>query len=159
MRARHILLVTLTLATASGAAAQPAKRVLQCTPVGGTVMTNFISDTRTLGTATGDLAGAVSADLLNPPAPGADGTIVFTVQHHWVTATGDTVNTSVAQAITQETAPGLFSVLSYPLTIQGGTGRFEDAVGIVRSIGVVDARTQHTVFRYSGEVCYRIRLK
>jgi hypothetical protein len=56
-----------------------------CVPVGGTVMTNFGAIdplTNTLGPATGDLRGAVSATLLGPPQPGAGGTVAFHVQHH-----------------------------------------------------------------------------
>src|SRR3712207_7679034 len=44
-------------------------------------------------TATGDLSGAVSADLLGA-TPGADGTLEFSVEHHWVTESGDRVDTA-----------------------------------------------------------------
>ena len=62
-----------------------------CMPVGGSVMTNFINADTTLGTASGDLRGAVSASLLGAPQPGPGGSVVFHVQHHWVTETGDTL--------------------------------------------------------------------
>ena len=42
------------------AAAQSPNAQPHCTPVGGSVMTNFITPDTTLGTATGDLRGAVS---------------------------------------------------------------------------------------------------
>src|ERR1700736_891782 len=56
-----------------------------CTPVGGTVMTNFgaIDQNTTMGTATGDLRGAVSGTLLAAPRPGAGNSLVSHVQHHW----------------------------------------------------------------------------
>ena len=106
-RARAVFLQIIKVAafsvvTAAAAAAQPANGVPQCRPVGGTVMTNLIDQTTTLGTATGDLRGAVSADLLGPPAPGPNGTTVFSVQHHWVTDTGETIYLDVAQATTSE---------------------------------------------------------
>jgi hypothetical protein len=72
-----------------------------CVPVGGTIMTNFGAIdplTNTLGPATGDLRGAVSATLLGAPQPGAGGTVVFHVQHHWVTESGDTITFDPAVA-------------------------------------------------------------
>jgi hypothetical protein len=117
-------------------------------------MTNFVGPNTTLGPATGDLQGAVSADLLGV-TPGADGTVVFSVQHHWTTDAGDTIAMQVAQAAATQVAPGLFAVTSYPVTIQGGTGRFTGAYGMLKNIGEVDLNTQRTVFRYSGYVCFK----
>jgi len=71
------------------AAAQPQSQqsAPHCAPVGGTVMTNFgaIDPNTTMGTATGDLREAVSGTLLGAPQPGPGNTVVFHVQHHWVT--------------------------------------------------------------------------
>jgi len=124
-----------------------------CRPVGGTVTTNFVSDTTTLGTVTGDLRGAVSATLLGQ-APGANDTIVFTVQHHWVTDDGDTILLKVATATAKPVAPGLLAIVSYPARISGGTGKFAGAYGMVESIGELDANRGATVFRYHGTVCF-----
>lgn len=157
MLARSMLIGALCLAATSAAAQSPNAQP-HCKPVGGTVMTNLLSQQTTLGTATGDLMGAVSADLLGV-MPGPNGTTVFNVQHHWVTDAGDTIFMAVAQATTNEIAPGLFAVLSYPVTIQGGTGRFEGATGLLQNIGAVDLTTQRTVFRYQGEVCVAAPLR
>ncbi len=127
-------------------AAQATTASPHCRSIGGTVTTNFIDQTTTLGTATGDLAGAVSAVLLNVTFQDEQ-TGVFTVQHHWVTETGDTVRVAVAHAVARQTAPNLFGIVSYPVTITGGTGAFEGASGMVTNIGAVDLNTGRTVFR------------
>jgi hypothetical protein len=53
-------------------------------------MTNFgaIDQNTTVGTATGDLRGAVRGTLLGTPQPGSDNTMVSHLQHHWVTSLG-----------------------------------------------------------------------
>jgi hypothetical protein len=134
----------------------------RCTPVGGMIMTNFavVSPTSTLGTATGDLRGAVSASLLGPPEAGAGNTVIFHVQHHFVTETGDIIFVDPATATSVPIGPGLFAILSYPVHISGGTGKFAGATGDVSNIGEVllphapDTAGGTTVFRYSGHVCF-----
>jgi hypothetical protein len=121
-------------------------------------MTNFVDSNTTLGSATGDLEGAVSATLLGV-TPAADGTTVFSVQHHWTTDTGDSIFFEVAQASALPVAPGLFAIVSYPVTITGGTGKFAGAAGTVENIGEVDLNTLHTVFRYQGDVCFQTPLR
>src|SRR5215470_2694497 len=88
-----------------------------CAPVGGTVMTNFINSSTTLGTATGDLQGAVSASLLGAPQPGPGGSVVFHVQHHWVTEGGDTLTIDPAVATTHPVSQTLFAGVTYSLHI------------------------------------------
>jgi len=126
-----------------------------CKPVGGMVMTNFgaIDAMTTMGTATGDLQGAVSGTLLGPPQPGSENTVLFHVQHHWVTETGDTIFFDPAVAKTIPLSQTLFAILTYPVHIKGGTGKFAGATGDVSNIGEVDL-TSGTVFRYSGQVCF-----
>lgn len=133
-----------------------------CTPIGGTFMTNFavVSPTSTLGTATGDLRGAVSASLLGPPEAGAGNTVIFHVQHHFVTETGDIILVDPATAVSVPVGPGLFAILSYPVHIKGGTGKFAGAIGDFTNIGEVllphapDTTGGTTVFRYTGQVCF-----
>jgi len=128
MPARLFLTATICL-LATGAAAQSPQAQPHCVPVGGTVMTNIISpDTdsslpRTLGTATGDLRGAVAA-VLRSITPGDDGTTVFTVQHHWTTEAGDSLQIAEAQAKASEIAlnSGLFGIVEYRVDIVNGTG-------------------------------------
>jgi hypothetical protein len=127
-----------------------------CVPVGGMLMTNFgaIDQFTTMGTATGDLRGAVSGTLLGAPQPGPGGTLVFHVQHHWVTESGDTLTFDPAVATTAPLSQTLFAVITYPVHISGGTGKFAGAIGDVTNIGEVDLGAQATVFRYSGQVCF-----
>lgn len=135
-----------------------------CRAVGGTVMTNFgalgaDNPNSTMGTATGDLRGAVSGTLVGAPVP-LGNTVIFHVQHHWVTETGDTLLFQQATATTVPIAPGLFAILTYPVHLVGGTGKFAGATGDFTSIGEVslpnapDVTGGTTIFRYSGQVCF-----
>jgi hypothetical protein len=126
-----------------------------CQQVGGAFLTNLgvIDGNTTLGVATGDLKGAMAATILNISTQ-ADNTVVFTVQHHLVADSGDTITVDVAHAVASPVAPGLLAIVSYPITINGGTGRFSGAHGQINNIGEVNLNTGHTVFRYSGEVCF-----
>jgi hypothetical protein len=139
----------------AAARSQPGNSQAHCTPIGGTVMTNFgaIDQNTTMGTATGDLRGAVSGTLLGAPQPGAGNTLVFHVQHHWVTESGDTLSFDPATATTVPLSQTLFAVVTYPLHLTGGTGKFVGATGDLNTIGEVDL-VKGTVFRYSGQVCF-----
>jgi|SRR6266850_3420237 len=155
--ARHIQIIIAvfgSILVATVATAQEHDGGGRCVPVSGTILTNLgvVDANTTLGTATGDLKGAVAANILSV-APGKDGTTVFTVQHHWVTEPGDTITVGVAKARAMMVAPGLYAIVSYPITIVGGTGRFDGATGHIESIGEVDLDAGHTVFRYTGQIC------
>jgi hypothetical protein len=139
------------------AAAQPQSEqsAPHCALVGGMIMTNFgaIDQNTTMGTATGDLRGAVSGTILGPPQPGAGNTLVLHVQHHWVTESGDTLFFDPATATSVPLSQTLFAIVTYPLHLTGGTGRFAGATGDMNAIGEVDF-SKGTVFRYSGQVCF-----
>lgn len=128
-----------------------------CQPIGGAVMTNLgvVDQSTTLGVVDGDLKGAVAATILNV-APGASGTTIFSVQHHFVTQAGDTILVDQATATTQEVpvGSGRYAILDYPVHIKGGTGRFAGATGDFNNIGSADLGSGRTIFRYSGEVCF-----
>ena len=135
-----------------------------CRAVGGTVMTNFgafgvDNPNTTMGTATGDLRGAVSGTLVGAPVASGN-TVIFHVQHHWVTETGDTLFFQQATATTVPIAPGLFAILTYPVHLQGGTGKFAGASGDFTNIGEVSLPNAPavaggtTIFRYTGQVCF-----
>ena len=154
-----ILLLAFASASGNPKAAPSAGRAPEqdrrCVPVGGTVMTNFgaIDANTTMGTATGDLRGAVSGTLLTAPQPGAGNTVVFHVQHHWVTESGDTLNFDPATATTVPLSQTLFAIVTYPIHLTGGTGRFAGATGDMNAIGEADL-VKGTIFRYAGQVCF-----
>jgi hypothetical protein len=160
-----LLLILFAPASGNPKATAPAARPdsdRHCVPIGGTVMTNFgaIDASTTMGTATGDLRGAVSGTLLGAPQPGAGGTLIFHVQHHWVTETGDTLFFDPATATTAPLPHGLFAILTYPVHLTGGTGKFAGATGELTNIGEVslpnapDITGGTTIFRYTGQVCF-----
>jgi hypothetical protein len=134
---------------------RPEATESHCVLVGGTIMTNFgaIDQNTTMGTATGDLRGAVSGTILGAPQPGTGNTLVFHVQHHWVTESGDTLSFDPATATTIPLSQTLFAIVTYPLHLTGGTGKFVGAKGDLNAIGEVDL-VKGTVFRYSGQVCF-----
>jgi hypothetical protein len=159
---RRVLALGLTLAGLAPASPLIAesRKERSCTPIGGMLMTNLgvISGATTLGVATGDLKGAVSATVLEV-TPRADGAIVFEVQHHWVLDTGDTIRFDPVEVLAVPIAPGIFGAFALQnLKILGGTGRFEGAEGeFTSNIGGVQLFPDgggETVFRYRGEVCF-----
>lgn len=77
----------------------------------------------------------------------------FTFQHHWVTESGDTLFFDPATATTIPISQTLFAVVTYPLHLKGGTGKFAGATGDMNAIGEADL-SSGTVFRYSGQVCF-----
>jgi len=149
-----VALLLGSVGTAQNSNAQP-----HCKQISGTLMTNLgvVDQSTTLGVVEGDLKGAVAATILNI-APGSGGTVLFSVQHHFVTEAGDTILVDPATATTKEVAPGLFAVLNYPVHIKGGTGKFAGATGDFNNIGAAelnaDGVTGRTVFRYSGQLCF-----
>jgi hypothetical protein len=126
-----------------------------CKSVGGSIITNFgaVDPNTTLGPATGDLGGAVAATLTQPPAAGPLGTVIFHIQHHWVTNSGDNIFFEPAIATTQPISQTLFAVITYHVNISGGTGKFTGATGELDNIGEADL-VRGTAFRYSGQVCF-----
>jgi hypothetical protein len=127
-----------------------------CVSVGGTFSTNiggFGAANTTLGVATGDLRGALGVEILGE-STGPNGTAIVTVQHHWVTDSGDAVFIDKADAAGVFVAPGLLAITNYPTHISGGTGKFKGATGDTTSIGEVDFNTGQIVGRYTGQVCY-----
>jgi hypothetical protein len=86
----------------------------------------------------------------------SDGTLVFHNQHHWVTATGDTINVSPAYATAFPTSVPGFYATSYlnGAAIAGGTGRFKNAHGNVFAWGAVNTGSNELALRDEGEVCF-----
>jgi hypothetical protein len=137
----------------SGAAAQSTKHQ-HCQQVGGMLMTNLgaVDENTTMGPATGDLKGAVGATILSTEVNG--NTLVFHVRHHWVTEAGDTLVFDPATATTTPVTSGLYAVVTYPVHLKGGTGRYAHATGDFNNIGEADLNTGQIVLRYSGQICF-----
>jgi hypothetical protein len=135
-----------------GAAA--AENHKHCQAVGGMLMTNLgaIDANTTMGTVTGDLRGAVGATILSTEASG--NTLVLHVQHHWVTESGDTLKVDPAIATTVAVnQSGLYAIVTYPVHISGGTGKFAELTGDLNSIGEADLGSGMIVLRYFGQIC------
>jgi hypothetical protein len=125
-----------------------------CTAAGGMLMTNLgaVDPATTMGTATGDLKGAVGATILS--TEGSGNTLILHVQHHWVTESGDTLDFSNATLTSTQVAPGLYAVVAYPTHLKGGTGKFVGATGDFNSIGEADLVNGRIVVRYFGRICF-----
>jgi hypothetical protein len=136
--------------TSNGLAANP-----HCTDLGGVILTNvggfgqIDGSPTTMGVATGDLKGAIGVQIVSATP---DFTSI-TVQHHWVTENGETLNLGRATLHGIFVAPGLLAVTEYNAHLRGGTGRFANATGDTSYIGEIDFNTGHVVLRYSGNVC------
>jgi len=118
------------------------------------LMTNLgaVDAATTMGVATGDLKGAVGATILS--TEGTGDTLILHVQHHWVTESGDTLDFAPATATTTQVAPGLYAMVTYPVHLKGGTGKFAGATGDITNIGEADLGTGRVVTRYVGQICY-----
>jgi hypothetical protein len=150
---RFVSLFVMTMMFASAAYSQN-KEAKSCRTVGGTVLSNLgvIDQNTTLGIATGDLKGAVAAAILSI-TQNPDGTVSFSVNHHWVTESGDSIFVDPPTAVTRPLSATLFAIVSYPIHITGGTGKFAKATGDLNSIGEVDLAAGTTGFRYTGKIC------
>lgn len=148
---RNFALLLLAF-TACCAAAQSETK---CHPVSGGIVTNFVDSADTFGSASGDLAGGVGVHVVSQQ-PGANGAVVITVQHHWVTATGDTISLDEGVATALPTSvPGLYAV-SYLDGVdvkKNGTGAFAGVTGKIYAWGAVDFTKNELVLRYSGQIC------
>lgn len=142
--------LSLALFTTNGFAANP-----HCTDLGGAILTNvggfgqIDGSPTTMGVATGDLKGAIGIQIVSASP---DFTSI-TVQHHWVTESGETLNVDEATLHGAFVAPGLLAITEYKTHLSGGTGRFANATGDATYIGEIDFNTGHVVLRYSGSVC------
>lgn len=85
-----------------------------------------------------------------------DGSLTFHNQHHWVTASGDTINLEHANATGYPTGvQGLYAAIySQGTTVAGGTGKFENATGTISVWGAVNPSKGEVILRYEGTVCY-----
>jgi hypothetical protein len=143
------MIISGLLLLSPATSAQSNEATPHCVQVGGTVMTNFIAMGTTLGTATGDLKGAISATV----TPGPAGT--FLLLHHWVTEAGDDIAFEPATAMATPIAGNIFGVTYDHINVTGGSGKFDGATGVLTAFGAADFGRGQTVFRYSGEICFK----
>src|ERR1700724_3878013 len=103
------ILAAITFLVA-GAAAQKNNKHQHCQPIGGMLMTNrgAIDASTTMGPVTGDLKGSVSGTVVSTEGIGDN--LVFHIQHHWVTESGDSLSFGQATATTKLVAPGLYAI-------------------------------------------------
>lgn len=140
----------LTLLSVKGFAKDPV-----CTDIGGAILTNvggfgtIDGNTTTMGVATGDLKGAVGVEILSISPDFS----TVTVQHHWVTDTGETLTIDKADVHGTFVGPGLYAITDYKVHVSGGTGRFADTTARTTAIGEIDFNTGRAVLRYSGTLC------
>ena len=142
-----------------------------CKEISGSFITNLLGESgtvtingktlsfinETLGSATGDLAGAPGIYILKI-GPGPNGSTQATVHHHWVTTAGDTLFLSEATGTFYQIGSfaGVLAVADndYVVPILGGTGRFAGATGQIITIGVLDTVNGVAVGRYHGTICF-----
>jgi len=125
-----------------------------CVPVGGVLMTNIgaINGVFNLGPVFGDLKGSVAAEIVGETSA------TFTLQHYWVTASGDSIY--FAPAVLTPTYPTRSTAIvavpwgNYRSNITGGTGKFNGATGYLDYFGMADFGQNTLVLRYQGKVCY-----
>jgi hypothetical protein len=126
-----------------------------CVSVGGELMTNIdaIAGQTNLGPVFGDLAGSVAATILGQNSNGS-----YNVQHYWITSGGETIK--LKQAVLTPTYPTSDKAIvavpwgNYRSEIEGGTGKFEGAIGYLDYFGMADFNQDTLVLRYRGQVCY-----
>ncbi len=146
-----ISILAVTFLVAAAAAQSPKHQ--RCQAVGGMLMTNLgaVDANTTMGPVTGDSKGAVGATVVSSEVIGNN--LVFHVQHHWVTESGDTLSFEQATATTTSVGSGLYAVVTYPVHLTGGTGKFARVTGDFSNIGEVDLNSGQLLLRYSGQLC------
>src|SRR4051812_211942 len=110
---RKLLVLSLFLATVPTLFASDP----HCEQVGGSISTNFLDASTTLGAATGDLNGGLGVTVQSV-TPGPNGAIVFHNQHHWVTESGATLSLQDADATAFPTSVPPLVAISYTQGVQ-----------------------------------------
>ena len=145
---RAALMAVLAAPTAGFSAVPGAAANGHCQPVGGSVFTNFVDQTDAAGPVSGDLAGAVSVEIL------AINGNVYHIRKHFVTTSGDTMTVADTDFTTYPTSVSGLAAATEPMNITGGTGRFDGATGSVTFFGAINSGGEVTL-RYSGTICFK----
>ena len=154
MNINNVRYITTLFTVAGTLLLGAAGRAQNCVPVSGTISTNFIDQTTTVGTATGDLAGGVSA-VVQSVTPGPNGKITFSVVHRFVNAAGDHIISEPSEAVAIPSAEsGVLSLTFAGMELVGKTGSFEGATGSLKLFGGANLDRGEVVVRYRGQICY-----
>lgn len=154
MRTRSfVLFLTMALAAALPVCAQSGL----CLPASGVLITNVgaIGGVYNLGPVFGDLQGSVAANVVSVNPNGT-----FTLQHYWVTSSGDTILFKPAVLTPTYPVSGNNNIVAVPWgnyssAISGGTGKYAGATGMINYTGMTDFTKSTLVLRYAGTVCYQ----
>ena len=156
---RSMVLGAAVLAFGALSAGHPAvaqAEDIHCVQVGGGIVTNFLDNTETLGTATGDLSGGLGVSVLGVTPGSGGGPTIYHVHHHWVTTTGDTLSLKDADLSAFPTGVSGVVLAKYlkGVDLIGGTGRYATATGNLAVFGAVDLNQGQLTLRYSGTICF-----
>jgi hypothetical protein len=128
----------------------------KCTHVSGTIAANLTSSNTAQGTVTGGLRGSVTASFTTTPE--ANGSISLSLNHIFVTESGDTLTTQDSGLLVPVPgAPGVYRMtVQYKIT--SGTGDLSGATGSLFNHGeaVLNSTPAQLTLRYSGDVCRAI---
>jgi hypothetical protein len=125
-----------------------------CEAVSGTISTNFVDTTTTVGTATGGIAGGVSAVVQNV-IPGNNGKLSFFVVHRFVTTSGDVLVSQLSEGVAlPSNETGMMSLTFTKMDLQGKSGRYEGATGTLKLFGGANLDRGEVVVHYRGQICF-----
>jgi hypothetical protein len=129
-----------------------------CVQVGGGIVTNFLDNTETLGTATGDLSGGLGVSVLGVTPGTGGGPTIYHVHHHWVTTSGDTLffNDADLSAFPTGVSGEILAKYVKGVDLIGGTGRYANLLhpANLAVFGAVDLNQGQLTLRYSGTICF-----
>jgi len=158
---RSMVLAGALLGLGAWSAGHPASAEAEdshCVQVGGGIVTNFLDNTETLGTATGDLSGGLGVSVLRVTPGTGGGPTTYHVHHHWVTTTGDTLLFNDADLSAFPTGVSGVVLAKYlkGVDLIGGTGRYANVLSPANLavFGAVDLNQGQLTLRYSGTICF-----
>jgi len=148
--------VLLTAALAFGDSVEESGQ--GCRHVEGAISAQILPDGffagTALGTVTGGLRGATTAQFTAEPQP--DGSIELALHHAFVNEAGDSLQTEdTGLLVPVPNSAGVFRMTVH-YTITGGTGMFEGSTGTLDNHGeaiLAGSLNGQLTLRYSGRIC------